>query len=48
MIIITTSLKYAAESTNEVTDPEICIIIRGNTNTINLNEGSTSGNLSSL
>ena len=45
---ITTSLKYAAESTNDTTDPVICNMIMGNTNTISLKEGSTSGNLPSL
>ena len=48
MTIITISLKYAAESTNETTDPVICNMIMGNTNTISLKEGSTSGNLPSL
>jgi len=48
MNIITTSLKYAADSTNDATDPVICNIISGNTNTTILKEGLTSVNLSSL
>ncbi len=45
---ITTSLKYAAESTNVATDPIIWNMTRGNTNKISLKEGSTSGNIPSL
>jgi hypothetical protein len=48
MNIITNSLKYAADSTNDATDPVICNIISGNTNTTILKEGLTSVNLSSL